>query len=135
VQRFEDQIQEGMSYNEAAHHVKRTTIFTTHTPVAAGNDVFPFHLMEKYFRSYWSYLNLDNDSFLQLGIHPDEPQAGFNMTAFVFKLAGYLNGVSKKHGEVMRQMWHGLWPDQTGDNVPNLKRGLDKREPGEFVRA
>jgi len=113
-----DCVQGGMQYEEAAEKVRRTTVFTTHTPVPAGHDVFPFHLMEKYFSSYWPSLGLDHDAFLQLGIHPNEPQAGFNMTAFALRMSGYCNGVSKRHGEVARRMWQGLWPGLTEDNIP-----------------
>lgn len=88
LERIRDQVQAGMSYEEAAHQVNATTVFTTHTPVAAGYDVFPFPLMEKYFHSYWPALGLDRDSFLQLGIHPEEPHTGFNMTAFALRMSG-----------------------------------------------
>jgi starch phosphorylase len=118
LERIRDQVQAGMSYEEAAHQVKATTVFTTHTPVAAGHDVFPFPLMEKYFHSYWPALGLDHDSFLQLGIHPKEPHAGFNMTAFALRMSGYCNGVSKRHAEMARRMWHSLWPELPEDKVP-----------------
>ncbi|MGD9077592.1 MAG: alpha-glucan family phosphorylase [Desulfobacteraceae bacterium] len=113
-----DLVQQGMSYEEAARQVGKTTVFTTHTPVPAGHDVFPFPLMEKYFHSYWSSLGLDRDTFMQLGVHPKEPNAGFNMTAFALRMAGHRNGVSKKHGEVTRQMWQSLWPDLPDDKTP-----------------
>ncbi len=113
-----DRVQEGMRYEEAAEKVRRTTVFTTHTPVPAGHDVFPFHLMEKYFSSYWPSLGLEHDAFFQLGIHPDESQAGFNMTAFALRMSGYCNAVSKRHGEVARRMWQSLWPGLTEGDVP-----------------
>jgi len=113
-----DLVQAGMSYEEAQHRVKATTVFTTHTPVPAGHDIFPFQLMEKYFHSYWLALGLDHDSFLQLGIHPKEPHAGFNMTTFALRMSGYCNGVSKRHAEVARRMWHSLWPDLAEEKVP-----------------
>lgn len=113
-----DLVQAGMSYEKAQHRVKATTVFTTHTPVPAGHDIFPFQLMEKYFHSYWPSLGLDHDSFLQLGIHPKEPHTGFNMTAFALRMSGYCNGVSKRHAEVARRMWHSLWPDLAEEKVP-----------------
>lgn len=118
LERIRDQVQGGMSCEEAARQVKATTVFTTHTPVAAGHDVFPFPLMEKYFHSYWPSLGLDHDSFLQLGVHPDTPHAGFNMAVFALRMAGYRNGVSKRHAEVTRRMWHSLWTDLAEDKVP-----------------
>jgi starch phosphorylase len=118
LERIRERVQEGMSYTEAARHVQNTSVFTTHTPVPAGNDVFPFSLMEKYFRSYWPTLGLDHDAFLQLGIHPREPHAGFNMTAFALRMSGFHNGVSKRHGEVARRMWQSLWPEVTEEEAP-----------------
>lgn len=118
LERIRDGVQGGMNYEEAADQVKRTSVFTTHTPVPAGHDVFPFQLMEKYFHSYWPALGLDRDRFLRLGVHPNEPNAGFNMTAFALRMSGYRNGVSKKHGEVARRMWQALWPELPEDEVP-----------------
>jgi starch phosphorylase len=74
--------------------------------------------MDKYFRICYPYLGLDRDTFLQLGINPGEPSGGFNMTAFSLRLSGYHNGVSRKHGEVARRMWHALWPDEKEEKVP-----------------
>jgi len=120
LERIRERVQEGMSYTKAARQVRNTSVFTTHTPVPAGHDVFPFQLMEKYFRDYWPALGVDHDTFLQLGIHPNEPYAGFNMTAFALRMSGYHNGVSKRHGEVARRMWQGLLPD-----LPEEKRPID----------
>ena len=118
LERIRDKVLEGMNYSEASQYVKKTTVFTTHTPVAAGHDIFPFQLIEKYFHSYWPSLGLDRDSFLQLGIHPNDPNAGFNMTAFALRMSEFCNGVSKKHGEVTRKMWQSLWPDLPENKVP-----------------
>jgi len=107
-----------MTYSQAVEQVRNTTVFTTHTPVPAGHDVIPFHLMEKHLHSYWPALGLDRDAFLHLGIHPEFPDAGFNMTAFALRMSGYRNGVSKRHGEVSRKMWHSLWPDRSESEVP-----------------
>jgi starch phosphorylase len=118
LERIRERIEAGMDYAEAVRQVRSTSIFTTHTPVPAGHDVFPFQLMEKYFHSYWQVLGLDHDGFLQLGIHPENPNAGFNMTAFALRLCECRNGVSKRHGEVARRMWQSLWPDVPEDKVP-----------------
>jgi len=118
LERIRDGVQGGMNYEEAADQVKRTSVFTTHTPVPAGHDVFPFQLMEKYFHSYWPALGLDRDRFLRLGVHPEAPNEGFNMTAFALRMSGYRNGVSKRHGEVARRMWQALWPELPEDKVP-----------------
>ncbi len=118
LERIRERVQEGMSHTEAARHVQNTSVFTTHTPVPAGHDVFPFSLMEKYFRSYWPTLGLDHDAFLQLGTHPREPNAGFNMTALALRVSGFHNGVSERHGEVARHMWQSLWPEATEEEIP-----------------
>jgi len=118
LERIRERVEEGMSYEEATHQVRSTSVFTTHTPVPAGHDVFPFQLMEKYFRSYWPALGLDHDSFLQLGIHPRDPNAGFNMTAFALRMSEYHNGVSKRHGEIARRMWQSLWPELPEEQLP-----------------
>jgi starch phosphorylase len=113
-----DLVQQGMNYGEAARKVRDTTVFTTHTPVPAGHDVFPFQLMEKYFQAYWPSLGLERETFLKLGVHPKEPNTGFNMTAFALRMSGYCNGVSQRHGEVARRMWQTLWPDLPEDQIP-----------------
>jgi len=117
LERIRENIEKGMNFEDAFEQVKATTIFTTHTPVPAGNDVFPFSLMEKYFSNYWSSLKLDREHFFHLGVDPISPNAGFNMTAFALKASLYHNGVSKKHGEVARKMWQSLWPNTPVDKI------------------
>jgi glycogen phosphorylase len=118
LEKIRERVEEKMSYDEAAQQVRATTVFTTHTPVPAGHDVFPFYLMDKYFSHYYPLLGINRDTFLQLGIHPKEPTSGFNMTAFALKMSNYHNGVSKKHGEVAHRMWQALWPDKKEEDVP-----------------
>ncbi|MDA8325087.1 MAG: alpha-glucan family phosphorylase [Nitrospiraceae bacterium] len=118
TERIRERVAEGMSFENALRQVKETTIFTTHTPVPAGTDVFPFALMEKYFSSYWPALGLDREGFFKLGMNPEDPGAGFNMTVFALKCSSHRNGVSKRHGQVARRIWHSLWPDRPEDKVP-----------------
>ena len=118
LERLREHIQAGASFDEASEQVRGTTVFTTHTPVPAGHDVFDFPLMEKYFHNFWQALDLDRDAFLQMGISPEEPEAGFNMTAFALRFSAYRNGVSEKHAEVSRHMWASLWPDTPEPEVP-----------------
>lgn len=108
----------GMHFEDACAITKAQTIFTTHTPVPAGHDVFAFHLMDKYFHGYWEYLGIDREKFLSLG-HFNEPWGdAFNMTVLALRMAGQFNGVSKLHGEVSRQMWNSVWPDLPVEEVP-----------------
>jgi starch phosphorylase len=117
LERIRDRIVEGLSFEEALQRVRETTVFTTHTPVPAGHDIFPFPLIDRYFSRFWDSLGLDREAFLQLGAHPDEPQ-GFNMTAFALRLSEYKNGVSRKHGEVANLMWQNLWTDRSAADGP-----------------
>jgi starch phosphorylase len=118
LERIRERISAGMGFEEAAREVRQTSLFTTHTSVPAGTDIFPFPLMDKYFNGYYSHLGLTRETFLRLGEHPDEPSKGFNMTVFALKMSGYCNGVARRHGEVARRIWNCLWPDLPVDQVP-----------------
>jgi starch phosphorylase len=121
LERIRSLVQGGMSFDEAADFIRSTTIFTTHTPVPAGHDVFSFHLVEEHFHSYWESLGLNRDQFLGLGSHPDgSGGANFNMTAMALRLAGRRNGVSQMHGRVSRAMWRSMWPEMAEDDAPIL---------------
>lgn len=118
LERIRALVQNGQSFTEAAEAVRESTVFTTHTPVPAGHDAFPFHLVETQFAGYWEELGLDREQFFALGEHPDGGSPNFNMTALALRLSGRCNGVSRLHGRVSRQMWHSMWPDRTEDEVP-----------------
>ena len=118
LERIRAEVSTGKDFEEAREKILNTTIFTTHTPVPAGHDVFPFQLIEKYFHSYWPELGLDRDTFFKLGINPEKPDEGFNMSAFALRLSGCCNAVSKRHAQVSREMWKGLWPEVQGDQTP-----------------
>ena len=90
-----------VSFEVAKDIASSKTVFTTHTPVPAGNDIFPIGLVEKYFKEFWPRLGLDREEFLKLGMKPcTELEPGFNMGIFALKVAGKKNGVSKLHGAV-----------------------------------
>jgi starch phosphorylase len=118
LERIRQLVEARATFEQAVQRVRATTIFTTHTPVAAGTDVFPFQLMEKYLHDYYSQMGTERDAFLQLGVNPQDPGAGFNMTVFALRMAQFCNAVSQKHGQVARRMWAGLWPDKSVDAVP-----------------
>jgi len=118
LERMRERMEHGISYEEAVQQVRGTTVFTTHTPVAAGHDVFSCDLMDQYFEPYYRELGMDRDAFLALGRHPSYPDNGFNMTVLALRLSGYHNAVSAKHGQVTREMWRGLWPGVPVDAVP-----------------
>ena len=110
LERVREMVQRGRSHAEASELVRQSTVFTTHTPVPAGHDVFPHHLMDRYFSGYWEQLGLSRDEFLRLGETPESRGHGFNMTALVMRLSAHVNGVSREHGRVSREMWQHFWP-------------------------
>ena len=116
LERTRELVQSGIPFPEAAEQIRATSIFTTHTPVAAGHDAFPFQMMEKHFGGYWNDLGISRDQFMDLGRHDD----AFNMTVLAFNLAGRRNGVSELHGRVTRRMWQSVWPDKPEDEIPVL---------------
>ena len=100
-----------VSFDVARDIASSKTVFTTHTPVPAGNDIFPLDLVEKYFKDFWPRLGLTREEFLKLGMKPCEGlEQGFNMGIFALKIAGKKNGVSKLHGEVSRELFADVWP-------------------------
>jgi len=112
-------VKKGCTFAEAREAVAAGNCFTTHTPVPAGNDVFPPGLVDRYFADYYPQLHLSRDEFLGLGRqNPADPQEHFCMTVLALKLAAYRNGVSKLHGEVSRDMWRNVWPTVILDEVP-----------------
>ena len=119
LERIRERVEDGIDFDEALRQVRATSVFTTHTPVPAGHDVFPFELIDKYICDCYPMFDLSREDFLKLGTSPtDAPGAGFNMTAFALRLSQYHNAVSRKHGEVSRRMWQPLWPDLPVEQVP-----------------
>ena len=109
-------MQEGKTLEQSVALVRKSTAFTTHTPVKAGHDEFPFYMMEEYFRPYWEKLGISREKFLSLGQTPDG--TSFSMTILALAMSGAANSVSRKHGEVSREMWHFLWPGSKVTEVP-----------------
>jgi len=117
LQRIRDLTERGSTFDEALEEIRRTTVFTTHTPVPAGHDAFPFHLVEKHLAGVWGTLGPHRDRFLALGSHDSGAGPLFNMTALALRSAGKVNAVSQLHGQVTRQMWSTMWP-----GVPEAER-------------
>jgi len=108
-----------VSFNIARDIVTAKTIFTTHTPVPAGNDIFQTTLVEKYFKDYWKKLGISKQEFLELGMKPkEENKTTFNMGILALKIAGKKNGVSKLHGAVSRELFGDVWPEITPNESP-----------------
>jgi starch phosphorylase len=118
LERIREKLPGGMSFTEAMNVVQATTVFTTHTPVMAGHDIFPAPLVDKYFSSYWESLGIDRVNFFQLGQQDSLEPRSLNMTVLALKSANQRSAVSRLHGKVACRMWHGLWPEVPEDKVP-----------------
>lgn len=111
LQRLRDLLAAGTTWEDALVEVRRSTVFTTHTPVPAGHDAFPFHLVEQHLAGCWGSMGTERDHFLALGTYDNGAGPQFNMTALAMRSAGAINAVSQLHGEVTREMFAPLWPD------------------------
>jgi starch phosphorylase len=109
----------GLDFASAREAVAAGTVFTTHTPVPAGNDIFPPQLVQHYFTSYLPALKLDWNEFLGLGRqNPRDQNEQYCMTVLAIRLSNSSNGVSKLHGSVSRKMWKAIWPDLPEAEIP-----------------
>ncbi|MBN1690393.1 MAG: alpha-glucan family phosphorylase [Dehalococcoidia bacterium] len=117
VERLREFIEADMTLDKALKSVAETSVFTTHTPLPAGNDTFAPDIIDKYFHAYWGQLGITREQFFDFGTSQQD-RGTFNMTILGLKLAGYRNGVSKLHGDVCRRMWHDLWPEKPEAEVP-----------------
>jgi starch phosphorylase len=118
LQRIRDHIEGGASFESALDAVRRTTIFTTHTPVPAGHDAFPFTLVETHLSGAWGTLGAYRDAFLALGQYDNGSGSLFNMTALALRTANFVNGVSQLHGDVTRDMWAPIWAGLSSQERP-----------------
>jgi len=119
LERLYELMNEGMDFKTALEYVRATTLFTTHTPIPAGNEAFEFDMMEKYFKNIWPKLEISHEKFFDLGrntnIHQHE---NFSLTILALNLSSQANGVSKLHGEVSRSMWQRVWPGVPTNEIP-----------------
>ncbi len=108
-----------MTFDEAVEATRSGNVFTVHTLVKAGLDEFEVELMDKYFGSYFPHLGVNRQRFLSLGrMLPDDEHEPFKMPVLAIRLSGYINGVSKLHGEISREVWGSLWPGVPEKEVP-----------------
>jgi len=118
VERCYQLVRDGMTFNSALELVAAGTVFTTHTPVPAGHDIFEHALVDKYLDDFDGNLGISRDEFLSLGVSPGN-QGGFNMTALAMRGSRFQNGVSRIHGDVASQMEGYIWPQ-----VPNKENPI-----------
>jgi starch phosphorylase len=107
----------GIDPDAALQRLRASTVFTTHTPVSAGNEVFAAALVKQNVGALAARCGFDWNEFVALGrVSPDEK--GFGMTPFALRTSAYANAVSALHGEVSREMWSALWPGRQAGDVP-----------------
>ena len=118
LERIREQMEADHTFDEAAEIVRNSNVFTTHTPVPAGNDEFALWLVDKYFSHLWPQLKLTRDQFVDLARHTVTWGDTFSMPVLALMHSKGRNAVSELHGDVSRQMWHFLWPDRKVEEVP-----------------
>lgn len=118
VERIREEVEKGADFGKASESVRNSTVFTTHTPVPAGHDIFTKSLIEQYFDKYWPLLGIDGEEFLDMGRQTGSGDSTFNMTILSLKTSSRRNAVSELHGRVTRRMWCRLWEGCTEDTAP-----------------
>ncbi len=118
LERIREMVEAGQSFDTAAEVVSRSNVFTTHTPVPAGNDEFALWLVDKYFSQMWPELQLTRDQFVDLARHTVAWGDAFSMPVLALRFSSGRNAVSELHGQVARKMWHFLWQSKPVDEVP-----------------
>ncbi len=122
--------EDDLEFADAARRVSATTVFTTHTPIADGNETFQPKLVERYLASYCKRLGIDFAELLAMGrVDPADAEEDFGLTPLALRLADRRNGVSELHGQVSRGMWRALWPRRTLERVPigSITNGIHLR--------
>ena len=122
VERVRALVAEGTPTRDAIELVRRTTVFTTHTPVPAGNEVFDEELVARYVGGLAAEAGIGRDELLDIGRFGDD--GDFGLTPFALRLSDYANGVSELHGEVAREMWAALWPDADEPPIGHITNGV-----------
>ena len=118
LERIRERVAAGVSFDEARRMTCPSNVFTTHTPVPAGNDEFPAWLVDKYLASMWPDLGLTRQQFIDLANHHQSFGDTFSMPTLALKFSDHRNAVSELHGRVARHMWKDLWPGLEEDEVP-----------------
>jgi starch phosphorylase len=113
------EVASGAALDDALAGARARTVFTTHTPVPAGNDTYEPAQVTEAFAALAGELGIDLDRVVRMGrTHPDDGDEPFGVTQFALRTSRAANGVSRRHGEVSRAMWSEMWPDRDVDEVP-----------------
>ena len=118
LERARELVAAGHTFEEAIEKTRGQNVFTTHTPVPAGNDEFPLWLIEKYLSAIWPQLKLTREQFFDVARHQMPQGEMYGMGVLALRNAEGRNGVSALHGQVARKMWHFLWPEKAEEDVP-----------------
>ena len=118
LERAGELVASGYTFEQAIEKTRRQNVFTTHTPVAAGNDEFPLWLIEKYLAGIWPQLKLTRDQFFDIARHQMPQGETFSMGILALRNSNGRNAVSELHGDVSRKMWHFLWKEKDPGDVP-----------------
>src|SRR5690348_1265222 len=108
---------EHVAHEPALQRLRASTVFTTHTPVPAGNEIFDAWLVQRHVGSLVERCGLTWEAFVALG-RTSPTDGGFGLTPFALRTSTWANGVSELHGEVSREMWQAIWPERSVDDVP-----------------
>lgn len=118
LERARELVVAGASFRKAVQKSLGQNVFTTHTPVPAGNDEFPLWLVDKYLAKLWPELGLTREEFIEIGKNKQGHNETFSMPILALKFSKGSNGVSELHGHVSRDMWKFLWPERSVQDVP-----------------
>lgn len=118
LERARELVQTGKSFAEAIAETRASNVFTTHTPVPAGNDEFPLWLVDKYLATLWPQLGLSREEFINLARHRQSWGETFSMPVLALTASEGRNAVSELHGVVSRAMWKELWPGRPAEEIP-----------------
>jgi starch phosphorylase len=114
-----EELGKGASIDDALESARSRTVFTTHTPVPAGNDTYPADQARAVIASLIDELSAAGCDAIRLArTHPDDASEPFGVTQLALRMSRVANGVSRRHGEVARVMWRDLWPDRSEEEVP-----------------
>ena len=118
LERLREAVGRGEPFEVALDRIRRTTIFTTHTLVSAGHDAFPISMIDAHLAGYWDGLAPHREAVLALGQHDDGGGLRFHMTALAARTAGWVNGVSRRHGDITCQVWTPVRAAVARDRAP-----------------
>jgi starch phosphorylase len=118
LERVAELTRQGTDLETAIADIRARSVFTTHTPVPAGHDVFSAEQIDTVVDGRWDSFGIDRETFHALGHHPELDHGRFHMTGLAIRLSRHVNGVSRIHGEVTRGLWTSLWPGREAEALP-----------------